>query len=584
MTFSASSNFNHGYPTPGPQSPSGQKVMDHVFFVSETEWKKVREEMQFDYIIIGSGFCAYAFAERILKHDPHKNILIIERGGFFLPEHFQNLPLPYQKTLGGLSETFPWTLSEKTHNAKYIRWQHGIVPFFGGRSTLWSAWCPQPSDAEMAGWPDITKQAVHKNFDSAKKLLNVVSANEIDSHQKNNHFFNIPTCGNDPIYGIMQKSLTAMLTKNYSSIPNVNRVEAAPLAAGSNDTDFSKYGIPGPLLTLAGKQVQLEHKNSNNQSLFRIVTNCIVHQILEQNGKATALETSRGVISLGNAKLILAMGTLPPTTLIHNSFPKESFPQLKNVGERFTAHFISSIVARIPRKCYPFNDRLGQLEMGAIYIAGNDPKNQGQFHIQLSILSDKYPVKNAQLAARYMPDVVATASPQQLATSEDYLVFVCAVLGEIDYKNSNNWFRKNSGADLTCNSNLQVLANENDYQVWDTMDEATFAMLEKALLPENSGYSVEYWHNDQDQGTWQAKRPSPGQIRVDGLVHEGSTLWIGNDHDSDGPSPVDINYKLRGIENVYVTGGCLWTRSGSWNPTAAMVALTQDLADKLSFN
>ncbi len=583
MTFSASSNFNHGYPTPGPQSPTGQKVMDHVFFVSETEWKKVREEMQFDYIIIGSGFCAYAFAERIIQDDPHKNILILERGSFFLPEHFQNLPLPYQKTLGGLSETFPWTLSEKTHNAEYIKWQHGMVPFFGGRSTLWSAWCPQPSRAEMEGWPEITKDAVQKNFDSAKKLLNVVSANDIDNHTNNNHNFHIPTCGDKPIYGIMQKSLTEMLQKNYSSIPNVNRVEAAPLAAGSQDTDFSKYAIPGPLLTLAGKQAELADKNKDHKSLFRIVTNCVINQIVQQDGKATALETSRGVISIGNAKLILGMGTLPPTTLIHNSFPQQLFPELKNVGERFTAHFISSIVARIPRKCYPFSNKLGELEIGAIYVAGKDPKTDGQFHIQLSILSDKYPDKNAQLAARYMPDVVATASPQQLANSQDYLVFVCAVLGEIDHNNKNNWFRKNSGADLTDNSTLQVLANDNDNKVWDTMDEAAFVMLEKALLPENSGCSVEYWHDDQqDKGKWQIKRPSQKQIRVDGLVHEGSTLWIGNDHESDGPSPVDINYKLRSVENVYVTGGCLWPRSGSWNPTAAMVALAQDLADKLS--
>ncbi len=35
--------------------------MNHVFFVSNSEWKQVREEQQFDYIIIGSAFCGYAF-------------------------------------------------------------------------------------------------------------------------------------------------------------------------------------------------------------------------------------------------------------------------------------------------------------------------------------------------------------------------------------------------------------------------------------------------------------------------------------------------------------------------------------------
>jgi choline dehydrogenase-like flavoprotein len=577
MTFSASSNFNHGYPTPGPQSPTAQKVMDHVFFVSETEWKIVREEEQFDYIIIGSGFCAYAFAERILQRDNQKNILIIERGPFFLPEHFQNLPLPYQKTLGGLSETFPWTLSEKTHNGTYIKWQHGMVPFFGGRSTLWSAWCPEPSDEEMVGWPEVTIQAVRKNFNSAKKLLNVVSANNIQDLRLDNSHFKMPICGNKHIYGVMQQELTTKLQN--SQIKNVYRVEPAPLAAGANDNDFSKYAIPGPLLTLAIQQV---NKSQNPQPLFRIVTNCIVNRILQQNGKATALETSRGVVSIGNAQLILAMGTLPPTTLVHNSFPKEIFPELKNVGERFTAHFISSITARIKKEAYKFHEKLGELELGAIYLAGKESKlgYSGQFHIQLSVIHDKDPNKNAQLAARYMPDVVATASPEQLADSKDYLVFVCAVLGEMDYSNGQNWFHPNSDADPTCNSTLQVIANHNDNQVWTAMEEATFDMLEKVLHPQDFNQPIEYWHGTPNSGKWvEVTRPSQNQIRVDGLVHEGSTLWIGDD--SDSSSPVDTNYKLRSIDNVYVTGAGLWPRSGSWNPTATMVALAQDLADKL---
>ena len=42
-TATSSPNFNFGYPSPGPQDPTPQKVMDHVFFLSETEWKLVRE-------------------------------------------------------------------------------------------------------------------------------------------------------------------------------------------------------------------------------------------------------------------------------------------------------------------------------------------------------------------------------------------------------------------------------------------------------------------------------------------------------------------------------------------------------------
>jgi choline dehydrogenase-like flavoprotein len=61
-------------------------------------------------------------------------------------------------------------------------------------------------------------------------------------------------------------------------------------------------------------------------------------------------------------------------------------------------------------------------------------------------------------------------------------------------------------------------------------------------------------------------------------VHEGSTLYLGQD---DG-APVGLDYRLNGVQNVFVTGGCLWPTAGSWNPTMTMVALTQHLADTLA--
>jgi len=72
-------------------------------------------------------------------------------------------------------------------------------------------------------------------------------------------------------------------------------------------------------------------------------------------------------------------------------------------------------------------------------------------------------------------------------------------------------------------------------------------------------------------------QPSKEKRRVPALVHEGSVLYIGEEQDA----PVALDYKLRGSNNVYVTGGGLWPQGGFWNPTMTMVALAQDLADKL---
>ena len=565
-TASSAPNFNYGFPTPGPQTPNGQEVMNHVFFLSQGEWKRVREEEQFDFIVVGSGFCALAFVERTLRQNPHARILVIERGPFFLPEHFQNLPLPFQQTLGGLSETFPWTLSARTVASSNIRWQHGMVPFMGGRSTLWSAWCPRPTREEMQGWPEPVIAAAHEYFGEAEKLLNVIPADQIDQGG------DAPPPSVRPVYGILQRKLTQYLAEGLARIPSATRTFAAPLAAGAqylHGVDFQKFSTPGPLLGVLGES-RLRAEAGQGAPL-RIVTECVVTRVLQQDGRATALETSRGVVSLGSAKLILAMGTLPPTTLVLNSFP-----QVKSAGKRFTAHFISSVVARVRRTDYDFHQQIGELELAAIYMAGMNRRTSGQYHIQLTALSDRDPATNAQAAARHMPDVVATASRQQLQTSPDHVVFVCAVLGEMDYRNEDNWLRKADGEDLTTNVMLQVTANENDLAVWDTMDEGTFDALEKVLSPQGAA-GVEYWHGDPNTGTWKGERPSTGQTRVPALVHEGSTLWIGEQEDA----PVGLDYRLRGVENVYVTGGALWPVSGSWNPTMTMSALAQHLADSL---
>ncbi|WP_437708139.1 GMC oxidoreductase [Sorangium sp. So ce448] len=567
-TASSAPNFNYGFPTPGPQSPSGTEVMNHVFFVSNTEWKRVREEERFDYIVIGSGFCALGFVQRALERNPRARILVLERGPFFLPEHFQNLPLPFQMTLGGLSETFPWTLSTKTLAGRYVKWQHGIVPFFGGRSTLWSAWCPRPTREEMRGWPEQMIEAAERYYESAEKLLHVVPASDLDKGS------GAPPPGIRPIYGILQEKLTNALKVQLNSVRSATRVMAAPLAVGSSDVhglDFTKYSTPGPLLSVLTHQNELAAAGKGEK--LRIATECAVTRVLQQDGRATALETTRGVVNVGDAKLILAMGTLPPTTLVLNSFP-----QVPNAGGRFSAHFISAIVARVPRADYAFSARIGELELAAIYIAGVDSETGGQYHIQLTALSDRQPQKNAETAARHMPDVVATASPEQLRTSEDYVVFVCAVLGELDHRNQANWFKRADGDDPTTNVILQVLENENDASVWDTMDKGTFEALELILSPRGAS-RVEYWHANPDRtGRWVNERPPVDQIRVPALVHESSTLWIGEEDSA----PVGLDYRLRGVENVYVTGGSLWPTGGSWNPTMTMVALAQHLADGLT--
>ena len=316
-------------------------------------------------------------------------------------------------------------------------------------------------------------------------------------------------------------------------------------------------------------------KQKGKPQPLHTVINCLVKKIHNNKGKATVLETSKGDFFLGNAKLVLAMGTLPPTTLVLNSFSKSAFPHLNHVGERFSSHFISSIIARVPRDHFTGSKKFSDLEFGAVYVAGVNKESNHQFHIQMSAVTDESPMENLFDTIRYLPDVVAAPSLEQLMTSKDHIVFVCACLGQLDHHNSQNWFRLNNGTDITNNVTLQVIANAIDNALWDTMDESTFQILETMLATKGG---LEYWHSDGgSSGGWKAQRPTAKQIRVPGLVHESSTMWIGND--ADKMAPVGLDYRLRGTDNIYVTGASLWPTGASWNPTCAMAGMAMHLAD-----
>ena len=210
-----------GWPTPGPQEVSVQDIMTNLYFMTDKEWEIARTSGEFDYVVIGSSFCALGFTKKVLENNPNAKILIIDRGAYFHPEHFQNLPPAYCKTVGGESETFHWRITEETHNGKYIHYQHGMNNFFGGRSSFWSAWCPEPTSEEMAGWPKETIEKVHQYFSPAKQLLHVIHANEIIES------------GSNKIFGKLQEAVYNSLEPAPSQIQEITRVDHAPLAVNA---------------------------------------------------------------------------------------------------------------------------------------------------------------------------------------------------------------------------------------------------------------------------------------------------------------------------------------------------------------
>ncbi len=88
--------------------------------------------------------------------------------------------------------------------------------------------------------------------------------------------------------------------------------------------DYQKFSTSGPLLNIL-LSTRYNRSKERKAPPLKIVTKCLVAKIRQENGRAKYLETAKNDFTLGNAKLILAMGTLPPRTFMLNSFPSSSF-------------------------------------------------------------------------------------------------------------------------------------------------------------------------------------------------------------------------------------------------------------------
>ncbi|TFY71091.1 hypothetical protein EVG20_g1912 [Dentipellis fragilis] len=500
--------------------------------------------------VVGSGSCALAYVTEALERDPFRRILILERGDLWLPTHFQNLPLPFKMTYNST-----------------LRFLHGSCPFFGGRSTFWSAWSPRPKPELMRGFPPYLLNAASSEelWKKASALLHVTKASDIE----------------DQVFGVLQKDIDARLSSHINQIPTANTTESAPLSVGrtfaTTSVRFNKFSTPGPLLALQERQRRLAHAKKG--SPLMIATNVVARQLqvdTDDDNKVNVLRTSRGDLLFpdGKTNVILAAGAIPNTTLLLNSLPEMQ----SRAGSRITGHFLTHIAAR-----FPIDGTLGKLsdhlEIAANYVAGKDTSGL-QYHIQVTALHSPNPEQDAEDAARECPDFAAAATEEQLKGSEKHIVLVCATLGELDEHNPNSWVKPNSQvSDPTTNIKVQITLTDKDKALWTTMDKATYDAI--AVMAGAQSGNVEYWAKSPNSDTWgwSKSKPAVEDIRVPGVVHEAATLYMG-DRSNAGAS-VDDHYRPFGSNNVYVTGAALFPSSGSWNPTLTMCGYAQDLARKI---
>jgi choline dehydrogenase-like flavoprotein len=117
---------------------------------------------------------------------------------------------------------------------------------------------------------------------------------------------------------------------------------------------------------------------------------------------------------------------------------------------------------------------------------------------------------------------------------------------------------------------INVSFQHDDLDFWNVMDQTTYEIGDVLA----NGNQVEY---QQADGSWSCEKPP--SIRNTGLVHEAGTLWMG---ESPETSVSNNHGRLHDVHNVYGTGGMLFPRPGSWNPTYTGMTMAFGMARRFA--
>lgn len=324
----------------------------------------------------------------------------------------------------------------------------GSSPFFGGRSSFWSIWSPhairEPSEDKegwdlMDGFPECMKTiAKEKDFyEGADRLLNVQVANEIK----------------DPVFAsALQARFDHYLRQdidNDRTITGAKSAEPARLATGvpvgRPTTGFRQFSAVGSLLSINERQNKLARRYPPAGKPIMIATDVVVERFeLEPANNPTharVLHTSRGPLTLrgGKTNVILATGAFPATTILLNSIKKIR----SRAGQRVTSHFRSQIKARFkPDHTWAHipddgGDPIGTKVpvISACHVRGRDQETGGlQWHIQVNgayepvgyqgkgLTAEERAIRSSRLFTGLAPDNGDTLTPEQLETSEGYVI------------------------------------------------------------------------------------------------------------------------------------------------------------------
>jgi choline dehydrogenase-like flavoprotein len=137
--------------------------LDRTKVAQDAVPSNIREDIEYDVIIIGSGMGGGILADALADQGVHT--LVLEAGGVVFPTHITNLPgdwprLPEHHQVGHFV------------NAPGSKFLFGVHMNLGGRSVYWSGLIPRIRDWELDFWPDPIRDFLkNSGYGPAERLM-----------------------------------------------------------------------------------------------------------------------------------------------------------------------------------------------------------------------------------------------------------------------------------------------------------------------------------------------------------------------------------------------------------------------------
>jgi choline dehydrogenase-like flavoprotein len=524
-------------------SPQTNNQLDGIYL---TPFDKA--DGRYDFIVIGAGCYGTAFAHRILESDPKATVLIIEKGGFLIPCHIQNLPKAYQPLLSHVGET-PWLARLAGTGFK------PQMPYVGGRALFWNGWVPQPAAQHLRGWPTSVVDQLQSEWCDAGNFVGRRSG--------------IPVAGDA---GHLQEELGRRLFERLNDVSHAEYYSDpseldAQMATGQPQAlrGWSKFSPVEVLIGDIERSREAGVRGSRAQSpRLTVVGHCEVRKLARKRDRVTAIETSRGTIQVDNASVVLALGAIESAALA-----KYSFPDVPRIGKNLGGHLRAIVGFRIPKM--ERERRTERLEVAAYYISGHSKKSARDLHVHVSAVLNPAGERQHDDLYRVLTDVFDKKALQTYADPDDLVVHLHS-LGEWPGQRGTD-----QAPEVTVENGRTVLRmpmTSEDRRFWREM-QRMMGDIRKIIA---NGHAVEYLRHDEGGPRWSRAPLTSAEICQAELVHESGVLAMGEDPAS---SVTDTDCRFHAIRNLYATGSAVFPTCGSYNPTLLGIALAHRLARRV---